>query len=251
MAKTALYPISSVDNALRLLTLFREKRPVRVSEAAVALGVSRSTAHRLLSTLEQHGFARRDPATRTYLPGPVLAELGLATAGLELLSATRADLEQLSAETGETTHLVVLEGSSVLFLDSVETPKALRIGSRVGAVMAAHCTSAGKAMLALLSADELAALYPPGLGLEQMTPNSIATREDLDDELAAIRERGYAINRDESEIGVSAVAAAFRAGPTGRVAAFSVSAPSTRVDAARVAEVAKALERAIGRGATR
>ena len=178
----------------------------------------------------------------------MLAELGLATAGLELLSATRADLEQLSAETGETAHLVVLEGSSVLFLDSVETSKARRIGSRVGAVMAAHCTSAGKAMLALLSADELSAQYPPGQRLEQMTPNSIATRDDLDDELAAIRERSYAINRDESEIGV---AAAFRAGPTGPVAAFSVSAPSTRFDAVRVVEVAKALERAVGRGTSR
>jgi DNA-binding IclR family transcriptional regulator len=247
LAKTAPYPISSVDNALRLLTLFRERRPLRVTEAASALGVSRSTAHRLLSTLEQHGFARRDPATRTYLPGPMLAELGLATAGLELLSATRADLEQLSADTGETTHLVVLEGSSALFLDSVETAKGLRIGSRVGAVMAAHCTSAGKAMLALLSADELSALYPPGVALEQMTPSSLATREELDDELEAIRKRGYAVNRDESELGVSAVGAAFRAGSTGRVAAFSVSAPSTRFDAARVAEIAKALERATGR----
>jgi IclR family transcriptional regulator, acetate operon repressor len=251
VTKTAPYPISSVDNALRLLTLFRDKRPIRVSEAAATLGVARSTAHRLLSTLEQHGFARRDPATRTYLPGPVLAELGLATAGLELLSATRADLEQLSAETGETTHLVILEGSSALFLDSVETSKALRIGSRVGAVMAAHCTSAGKAMLALLSADELSALYPRGQQLEQMTPNSIATREALDDELEAIRKRGYAINRDESEIGVSAVAKAFRAGPTGRVAAFSVSVPSTRFDAARVAEIAKALERAVARSTVR
>ena len=84
-----------------------------------------------------------------------------------------------------------------------------------------------------------------------MTQNSIATREDLDDELEAIRKRGYAINRDESEIGVSAVAAAFRAGATERMAAFSVSTPSTRFDAARVAEVAKALERAMRRGASR
>jgi DNA-binding IclR family transcriptional regulator len=231
--------------------LFREKRPVRVSEAAATLGVARSTAHRLLSTLVQHGFARRDPATRSYLPGPMLAELGLATVGLELLSATRADLERLSAETGETTHLVVLEGSSALFLDSVETSKALRIGSRVGAVMAAHCTSGGKAMLALLSDEELSALYPPGQQLEQMTPNSIATCEALDNELDAIRKRGYAVNRDESEIGVSAVAASFRAGPSGRVAAFSVSAPSTRFDDARVVEIAEAVERAVGRGSAR
>jgi DNA-binding IclR family transcriptional regulator len=220
---------------------------VRVSEAAEQLGVGRSTAHRLLSTLEQHGFARRDPATRTYLAGPVLAELGLATAGLELLRATRGELERLSAETGETAHLVVLEGTSVLFLDSVETAKALRIGSRAGAVMAAHCTSAGKVMLAELSAEELSALYSAGQQLEQMTPNSISTLAELERELEAIRLRGYATNRDESELGVSAVAAAFRAGSAERLTAFSVSAPTTRFDESRAAEIAKALGQAVAR----
>ena len=249
VAKTAPYPISSVHNALRVLTLFREKRPVRVSEAAAVLGVARSTAHRLLNTLELHGFARRDPATRTYLPGPVLAELALATAGLDLLRAARADLERLTAESGETAHLVVLEGTSALFLDSVETPKALRIGSRAGVAMAAHCTSAGKAMLAQLSPDELSALYPSGEHLEQMTPNSIGTRDALDSDLEVIRKRGYATNQDESEVGVSAVAAAFRAGRSGRIAAFSVSIPSTRFDGARVDEIADAVKRAVARAA--
>jgi DNA-binding IclR family transcriptional regulator len=238
---------SSVDNALRLLTLFRERRPVRVSEAAAALSVGRSTAHRLLSALERHGFARRDPATRTYLAGPMLAELGLATVGLELLQATRGELERLCTETGETTHLVVLEGTSALFLDSVETSKALRIGSRTGAVMPAHCTSGGKAMLAGLGADELSQLYPHGQRLEQMTPKSIATVEVLGRELEAIRRRGYATNRDESEVGVTAVACALHTGSKGRAAAFSVSAPTTRLDFSREAEIAAAVKRAVAR----
>jgi DNA-binding IclR family transcriptional regulator len=247
----APYPISSVDNALRLLNLFRDRRPVRVSEAAAALGVARSTAHRLLSTLERHGFARRDPATRTYLPGPALAELGLATAGLDLVRAARAELERLAAETGETAHVVVLEGPSAVFLDSAESSKALRVASRAGAAMPAHCTSGGKAMLARLAAEELASLYPPGRRLEQMTPRSIGTREALEEELAAIRGRGYATNRDESEIGVSAVAAAFRSGAAGRLAAFSVSAPTSRFDEARVAVAAKVVRRAARRAAAR
>jgi DNA-binding IclR family transcriptional regulator len=251
LAKTAPYPVSSVDNALRLLTLFRERRPVRVSEAAASLGVARSTAHRLLSTLEHHGFARRDPATRTYLPGPVLGELGLATAGLDLLRATRAELERLCGETRETAHLVVLEGASVLFLDSVETSKALRIGSRTGALMPAHCTSAGKAMLALVTPEELSQLYPGEQRLEQMTPRSIATREQLEDELAAIRRRGYAVNRDESEVGVSALGAAFRSEHSGRLAGFSVSIPTSRFDDSTAAELGKLVKRAAARVAAR
>lgn len=210
----------------------------------MALGVARSTAHRLLTTLEQHGFARRDPATRTYLPGPALGDLGLATADLELRRASRGELQRLSDAAGETVHLVVLEGASVLFLDSVETSKALRIGSRIGAVMPAHCTSAGKAMLAEFTLDELRRLYARSERLEQVTPKSIATLEALEGQLATIRKQGYATNVEESELGVSAIAATIPGGPASRPAAFSVSAPTTRLTDERAAEIARAVMRA-------
>ena len=100
---------------------------------ADALGSSRSTAHRLLAMLEYHGFARQDPETRAYGPGAGLADLR---------SAARPALERLCAEVGETTHVVALRDASVEFLDSAETSQGLRVGSRVGILMPAHCTAA-------------------------------------------------------------------------------------------------------------
>lgn len=197
--------------------------------------------HRLLASLEQHGFVRRDPATRTYFPGPTLAELGLATAGMELRAAVKPVLHRLCDQVKESLHLTVLEGTSVLFLDSVETSRGLRIGSRAGVVMVAHCTSAGKAMLAQLPRDQVDSMYTGPRALEAMPERSITTLGELHAELALIRERGYATNFEESETGVSAVAAALPASPGGRLAAISVSAPTTRLTEDGVKTIAKEL----------
>jgi DNA-binding IclR family transcriptional regulator len=72
------YPIASVDNALRLLMLFRDTPRVRLSEASEHLGVAHSTAHRLMAMLAYHGFVRQEPGSRAYLAGPALVEIGLA-----------------------------------------------------------------------------------------------------------------------------------------------------------------------------
>src|SRR5262245_10249896 len=95
------YPIESVDNALRLLLVIEREGRTRVSDAAEVLGVAVSTAHRLLAMLEHHGFARQDPATRAYLPGPALVRIGLsAVRDLELRAIAHPYLEALRDETG-------------------------------------------------------------------------------------------------------------------------------------------------------
>src|SRR5579859_8171320 len=76
-----LYPIASVDSALRILLMFREQRALRLTDAARTLGVAHSTAHRLLAMLHHHGFVHRDPASRRYVPGPSLVEIGLSAIG--------------------------------------------------------------------------------------------------------------------------------------------------------------------------
>jgi DNA-binding IclR family transcriptional regulator len=244
VAPTAAYPIGSVEKALRLLLLLGARPALRVSEAADELDIARSTAHRLLTTLEQHGFARQDDATRAYVAGPALAELSFASASRELRGLVRPHLERLAHEVGETVHLVTLEGSSARFLESVECNHALRVGSRAGVAMPAHCTSAGKALLAQLTAPELRALFDEGAPLVQMTPRSAARLDDLVTELDAVRVRGYATNLGESEDGIAAAAAAIRFTPYGHRAAISISAPSSRVDAPRLAQLGSAVSRA-------
>lgn len=118
----------------------------------------------------------------------------------------------------------MLDGASVRFVAAVEGPAAVRVASRLGRTMPAHCTSTGKVMLAQLSPPELRALLPRER-LERITSHSIASRAELEAELSGIRERGYATNREESEEGVASVAVPIR---PGRPACGSRSTPPRR-----------------------
>ena len=239
------YPITSVDNALRLLALFREREKVRLSDAREHLGVAHSTAHRLLAMLAYHGFVRQDKDSRVYLAGPALVEIGLAAVRhMDIRRHARPVLEELAGRYGETAHLSVLEADRVRYLDAVESSRALRVAARTGTALAANCTASGKAMLAALPAPELAALFPGSPGtpaLPALTRHSITSRGRLEDELAVVRERGFALNREESEDGVASVAVAVLDGRRAPVAALSVSAPISRLADGLAGEIAAQL----------
>jgi DNA-binding IclR family transcriptional regulator len=221
--------LSSVDNALHLLQLVGERRTLRVAEAAEALGVARSTAHRLLGALRQRGFVMQDKPNGPYRAGRALNEAGLAAIGrIDIRRVARPVLEQLREATRETVSLVLLEGSDVRFVDCVEGPQAVRVGSRTGIVSAAHCTSGGKAILATLSAAELARRYP-GKKLQTCTANSVRSWARFEAELAAIRKAGYAVSIGESERGVSAVGIAIPDLIGAPLAAVAVAVPSPRM----------------------
>ena len=234
MRKRPDYPLQSVDNALRLIVLLRERGPLRLSEVADQLGISRSTAHRLLAMLEYHGFAGQDPATRAYVAG---------AGRVDMRALARPALERLCVEVEETVRLVVLREASVEFLDSAETSRGLRVGSRVGVRMPAHCTAAGKAILAQLSPEELHRRYASGR-LERMTPRSLQSLKRLEAELGEVRERGYATNFAESEADVAAVAVAIPGDLGGDRASITVSAPITRLPPERAPRIAAAAVRA-------
>ncbi len=223
------YPIESVDNALRLLLLVETHPTLRVTEASAVLNVAPSTAHRLLAMLQYHGLVRQDPATKTYGPGAALLRLGLSVVrDLDIRQAARPVAERLSSELGETIHVVILQGNEVLFLDCVESTKALRVVSRVGALLPAHCTSVGKALLAELPRQKLRALYPESK-LSGLTPHSITTRSQLESELEIVRGRGYSTSAGESEEGVSSVGVAIRGHSSRVMAGLSAAAPLSRL----------------------
>jgi DNA-binding IclR family transcriptional regulator len=220
---------SSVDNALRLLELIGEHQIIRVSEAAELLGVARSTAHRLLGALRRRGFVLQDKPNGAYRPGPVLNEIGLAAIGrIDIRLVARPVLEELSEQTQETVSLSLLEGRNVRFVDGVESPRSVRVGNRTGLVLPAHCTAAGKAILAALPRIELVRRYRDR-ELIARTPSSISSWERLEEELGLIRDCGYAINAEEGEEGICAVAAAVRDLTAAPLASLAVVLPATRM----------------------
>lgn len=231
-------PSKSASNALRLVLMLADRGQLRVMAVAEELGVAPSTAHRLLTTLTQAGLASQNQ-DRCYVQGPAFVRLRLPPSHPDaLLAVVVPHLTKLSAATGETTHLMVLQDTSVRFIYSVEGPSALRVASRAGVLMPAHLTSGGKAMLAMLPDDTVRALYRNGLA--ENSNGRIRTVTDLLDELAIVRKRGYAENPDQSEPGISAIGVALRRSST-TSAAISVSLPSIRYRRDRVREIVSIL----------
>lgn len=235
------YNVESVDRALQILVMLRERRRVRIVEVADELGVARSTAHRLLGTLARRGFVTRDPRSRTYGSGPELLGLG-ALGDLDLRGAARPHLAALSAALHETVNLMVLEGASCRFLEGVDGARPLGTRVRTGAVLPAHIVSGGKALLAELPEREVDALFEPRL--RGVTPHTIDDRTALHAELREIRERGHALNREESEPGLSAAAMPVRSGVRA-VGAVAVSAPTQRLGPRELDGVLAALRRTV------
>jgi IclR family transcriptional regulator, acetate operon repressor len=228
--QTPQYPIESVDRALRLLLMFRDRPEIRLSRARDELKVGQSTAHRLMAMLVYHGFAAQDPVTRVYRAGPALFEIGLSViSSLDLRSVAHPVLENLAAVTGETVHLGVLEGTEVRFVDAVESELALRVSARVGKRVPAHATSLGKAMLAALTDEQVRVLYPSE-SLPVVTAQTMSRRSDLLAELDRTRARGYARNAGESEQGVGSTGVTIMHPARGPVGAITIAAPLTRLD---------------------
>ena len=224
------YPVQSVDYALQLLLILRRDGMLRVSDAATELGVARSTAHRLISMLRFRGFVEQ-ARDRTYRAGAVFADLGSGpNSASALLGIARPHLFRLTERTGETSNLVILAGSDVQFIDSIECKKALRVGSRVGIRLPARLTSGGKALLADLPFEEVALLHPQFAD----DPAGMSTLKRM---LSAVRRQGFATNFQESERGVVALGMAVRGTTGAAIAALSISAPTVRLDRAQVVKL--------------
>ncbi|WP_024820721.1 IclR family transcriptional regulator [Arthrobacter sp. 31Y] len=239
--KAARYPIESVANAGRLLGLFKERRELRLSDVAEALAVSPSTAHRLLTTLEVSHMVVQNSNTRCYEPGPELMAIAHSLLPTETRwSFARPYLERLSERVGETVSLAILQGPVVVFVESIESAAAVRVGSRLGAVMPAHCTSVGKLLLAQLPEDKLLETYPSE-ELVQANAKSIATRDELQVHLRKTAKRGYATNFGEGEPGISGVAVLVESKSRPSYA-LAVAAPSERLAQGRVKELVSELQ---------
>lgn len=243
-SKRPAYMIESVDSVLRLLRRFGDSSHLRISEAAEHLGVAHSTAHRLLAMLIYHGFAVQDERSREYRPGPMLHELAMAVnRDMDLRQHARPILEALRDELNESVNLAIPYGSQVLYIDYAESKQILKVGSRVGAFVPAHCISVGKVLLATLSSDQFRALYPTS-DLPILTNRSVRTRVRLERELEEIRRRGYARSFEESEGGVCSIAVAVCDHGGQARAGISVAVPLSRHNLSREADWVVAAKRA-------
>lgn len=234
--------LSSVDNALILLCAVAERGSLRVSEAAELLGVSRSTAHRLLQALLVRDFVRQPQPNRPYVPGGALTRIALKNLRhYDIATVARPHVAALAEETGETCHFVQLEGSSVRFVDGVVGSHPNALGLRVGIVLPAHATAGGKAILAALPLTKVRALFPRGV--QTLTGNTLHSLEEVEEHLAAVGRAGFATNFDESMSQMTALGAVVRGSLGEPLGAVTFAAPSERLPRARIPVVARRMQR--------
>jgi len=220
--------IEALARGLEVLSLFTAERPALPFNTIVeALGLSKSTAFRILATLEQLGYLEHDPATRRYRPGLKVFQLGFAAlAGFELQQIARPQLERLALDLDETASMAVLEGADIVYIDRIRNRAIVGVVLGIGSHLPAHCVSLGKVLLADLAEPDLLARLSHAR-LTRMTDHTIIDRAALLAELATIRRQGYAISDQELAVGLRGVAAPIRDRSRGAVAAISVSGPTS------------------------
>jgi len=242
---------SSVQSVVHALDIFdylaSSGGEAGVTELAQFLGIHKSTASRLLATLNERGYVSRSPQSGKYSLGMHLVELSRVKLDqIDLRQLARPYLENLVSATGETAHLAVLDHGKVVYIDKVDTPQTLGMRSRIGYRIAAHCTALGKALLAELPAAELDSVLDTDK-MVRFTSNTITDPDTLKLHLASVRERGYAIDDEEHEDGIRCIAAAIKDHAGRVVAAISVSGPTFRI----TREKADAIGRLVGDAARR
>jgi IclR family transcriptional regulator, acetate operon repressor len=244
-------PLTSVDNVLRLLVALQDGRPMRVTEAAALLGVSRATAHRLLATLEQRHFVEQDPVTRAYLVGGALARNWLPQS-VDVLAAAEPEMRAIALELGASTHLATLNGITVTIVGSVASRRAQRTTTFVGTTFPAHYSAAGQAILADLPIDELERRYrsetlrQTGWARTKLARESEALLwKNLLLDLTQVRERGFATNFHSGNRGVNAIACSMRLGAHMAPFALVIDAPSSQTGRRRLLSYATPLRTAV------
>ncbi len=226
-------PKSVLARGLSLLNAFGPADgELSLSELAARTGLAKPTAHRLLGELVNGGFLERTGSG--YRLGMRLFVLGQRVPRPRgLREAALPYLEDLYEASHENIHLAVFDGIHTLFLEKVSGRRSMPIISRVGGRLPAYCTATGKLFLALGAPARLRRVV--GAGLARLTPHTIAMPGLLERDLARTLERGYAINREESEVGVSAVAAPLFDHRRRVIAAISITGHSGRLDLERLA----------------
>lgn len=235
--------VRAVDRAVTILQLIAREGEARVSDLARALGVNRSTAFRILSTLEQRGMVVQDGERGAYRLGSGVVELAAAATreGLPLTVLARPLCEALAAEIGETVNLAIFDGEAVISVDQVLGSATLTTVNWIGQRTPAHATSAGKVFLAFMSDEERARHL--AAHLPAYTDHTITDPQLLERELDIVRHRGYATTSEEHEAGLAALAAPVFDSVGAVVAAVAVSGPAFRFRPDRLGEIAEAVGR--------
>lgn len=223
--------IQSVERALQILDLFNEQATeLKITDISQQMGLSKSTLHSLLKTLQLHGYIDQNPENSKYRLGMKLVERGHFVVGtMDIRQKAKSWLTALSQETGQTTHLGILDGNEGVYIEKIEGKQAAIAYSRIGRRLPVHATAIGKVLLAWLDEGELSALLA-GYRYTAFTPATLTDPQALLAALAQTRQHHYAMDNEENEPGVRCIAVPVRNHESRVIAALSLSTLTSRVN---------------------
>jgi DNA-binding IclR family transcriptional regulator len=199
------YRSSTIQRALDILNLFKESPGLTLAEIQKKLSANKTTVYRVLSTLEDNEYLKRDGGGKYNLGINVFILGHRISKESHLINASTPLMNDLSRTLGLTLHLGILEGANVVLIQKIDPDRPLKMVCQVGGYLPVHCTSLGKTLLAYSSKKEVQNLIDTN-GLQRYTPQTICTTKSLTAELETIRERGYALDDGEHEKHIRCVA---------------------------------------------
>jgi IclR family acetate operon transcriptional repressor len=222
--------ITAVERTALVLSAFAQadNQTLGVTEISNHLEISKAVVHRILNTLRSQGYIAIDPTTRRYMLGPATLELGLAfLRHVDVRDIAKPMLEELSAKTRETATISIRSGAHRLYIDQVTPSREVKMTVVLGRSFPLHAGGSSKAILAHLGAEEIDA-YISDVGLDSLTESTITDPGRLLEDLAHIRDLGYASSVGERQVGAASVAAPVFDHSGGPVAAISLCGPAER-----------------------
>ena len=223
------YAVQAVNNAIDILEFLGDaESELSISEIGAKFSLTRSNVNKLLVTLEHLGYVEHNRYTGNFRLGVKTFQISQAYINkLNLIEISIQVLTKIKEKTKESAYISVLRGGNVVYLNLIETDQAVRVLPRIGNVGPAYATATGKAQLAYLPEKELNKLYSEKL--EKVTENTINNFTKLKEELALVREKGYAVDNEEYELGVKCVGVPVFDFMGKVIAGISISAPVERM----------------------
>jgi len=211
-----------------------------MTQIAEQIGIHKSTVHRLLATLEKRRFVQRDPATGTYRLGIRLFQMAYLTLEYnDLRQLASPFLHRLGEQYQENVHLSVLDDADIVFVYVIESPQRVKLAAAVGQRLPAFATASGKAMLAFMPEGTVRRILEHGM--ERYTPNTLRSSEAFFEDMQHVRERGFALDEQEYEEGIHAVAVPVFDLSNQPIAAVAVAGPAYRLTRERMLEIGPTL----------
>ncbi len=229
--------IRAVERALDVLLCFSRQTPeLSMTQIAEQVGIHKSTAHRLLATLEEKQFVERDKSTGAYRLGISLLQMAYLTLQRnDLRNVAARYLRQLSEQYRETVNLAILNGPDVIYLDVVESPQRVKLAAATGQRLPAFCTASGKAILAFSPIELVQQVLEHGM--PRYTQNTLVSLDSFFENMNQTRERGFALSLQEFEEGINAIAVPILDNRNQPIASVAVAGPSYRLTQERMIEI--------------